>query len=240
MNNDIFKVLGGFVGGLAIGGLVGYFVQKKTLEVKYANIASAEIEDVKEHYRLVRKEGYEPPQVTVDIPEKPEEYDQALKDLGYTSDDAPGTVKNIFDHAAVSEEYAKSFEKQEEEDSDVPDSYFSELQEMIEKRNPEEPYVISVGEFQEGDENDNVVLTYFEGDDNVVDESNVIVPDVNRLIGEEALTMFGKFSEDKNIVYVRNERLNLDFEIIRDHRSWTDSLLGIPKSNKIGKMREDD
>lgn len=235
--NDVVKVVGGFLGGLAVGGAVGYFVQKK-LQKKYAEIASAEIENVKDHYKLIRKEGYDPEKLVQYIQgeqaddSSSESYPQVLRDLGYSPEDGEGVVKNVFTDAAIDPDSL-------EEDGEG--GYFSELQEYINARTPDEPYVISVGEYSETEVGyTQVAITYYEGDDVLTDEEGKVVPDVDRLIGTKSLTEFGKFSQDTNIVYVRNERLELDFEIIRDPREYVEVVLGQGARKQNLKMRDDD
>lgn len=246
--NDTVKIVGGFLAGLVVGGTIGYFVQKKQLEIKYANIATDEIADVKEHYRLIRKDGYDPDKlleyadkdakltqkvVQVDRSEALEDYKQTMKDLGYSEDDGPGTTKNVFTDAQVNDLDEETGEE----------SHFSELEALIAQRTPEVPYIISAAEYQEGaEEYSSTVLTAY-SDDVVVDEVNKVVPNIHQLIGESALTMFGKFSEDPNIVYIRNERLDIQFEIIQDDRTYTNVVLGIDdgkEKRRVGKMQEDD
>lgn len=85
------------------------------------------------------------------------------------------------------------------------------------------PYVIDFEEFCEEYENhDKVTLTYYEGDDTLADETEEIIADVSETIGDEALKCFGQGSDDPDVVYVRNERLGIDYEVVRQGNKYSD------------------
>ena len=112
------------------------------------------------------------------------------------------------------------------------------------------PYIISVEEFQEeSDELEKTTLSYYD-DGTLADERNMPIPDANPIIGDENLEKFGELSQDENIVYVRNEKLSTDFEVVREEGSYADSFLKAKDwededlnswktKNKNKRMRED-
>lgn len=90
------------------------------------------------------------------------------------------------------------------------------------------PYVITADEF--GDASlgyDKSTIFYYNNDDTLADENEEIIPDPDAIVGEDALLNFGESSGDKDIVHVRNERLGIDYEVIRLHKSYRDVILGI-------------
>lgn len=85
------------------------------------------------------------------------------------------------------------------------------------------PYVISESEFSYGDlPQDKETVNYYDGDDTLIDEDESVMI-IEDTIGYEALR---EFNED-DIVYVRNERLGVDYEVILNHGSWSHEMLGI-------------
>ena len=67
-----------FTAGLSVGGAAGYFATKKYLEVKYEQDLQMQIQDVKDHYKLIRKEGeYSAPETV------PVDYENVLEGLEY-------------------------------------------------------------------------------------------------------------------------------------------------------------
>ena len=87
------------------------------------------------------------------------------------------------------------------------------------------PYVISPDEFAERDGYATVSLTYY-ADGVLTDESDNIVKDVDSVIGTDSLDHFGEYEDDS--VFVRNEDLKLDFEILRDVRNFKDIRENMP------------
>jgi hypothetical protein len=104
----------------------------------------------------------------------------------------------------------------------TPDPRDWDYNREIQNRSPEAPYVISHEEFVAGEEgHDREVLTYYEDDEVLVDTRDVPVPDNDVTVGDDNLRRFGHGSHDNNVVYVRNEKLGLDFEIVRHKGSFT-------------------
>lgn len=98
-------------------------------------------------------------------------------------------------------------------------------------RNPDEPYVITHDEFM-ANENDwsQNTLTYYNGDDTLADESEMPIPEIEETIGSENLLRFGHGSNDRNVVYVRNERIKTDFEILLDQEKFGEKVAGLKHS----------
>lgn len=88
------------------------------------------------------------------------------------------------------------------------------------------PYVISPDEFAGDYEFDTVDITYF-ADGVLCDENNVPLEDIESTIGNDAVRHFGEYENDA--VYVRNERLKCDYEILRDERKYADLKRNRPK-----------
>lgn len=81
-------------------------------------------------------------------------------------------------------------------------------------------YVIAPEDFGgEDDEYTQVSLTYY-ADDILTDEAGNVINNVDELIGKESLNTFGEYEDDS--VYVRNETLGTDYEILRDLRNYSD------------------
>lgn len=122
--------------------------------------------------------------------------------------DAKNSAKELTDYASLLQkngytDYSNMTSKKEEDD-DV-----------------EKPYVIPPEEFGELDGYNTVSLTYF-ADNVLVDDNNEIVDDVEGIIGFESLTHFGEYEDDS--VFVRNDRLCCDYEILQDTRTYSEVL----------------
>lgn len=83
------------------------------------------------------------------------------------------------------------------------------------------PYIIAPEEFDDQPDYDAVSLTYYE--DGVVTDmwdEKIDDDEVEDLIGRDALTHFGEYEEDS--VFIRNDNLKTDYEILRDYRRYSD------------------
>lgn len=98
------------------------------------------------------------------------------------------------------------------------------MQEIIDKNSYEEDYmykyVISPEEFGES-ELPSESLTYW-ADGVVTDEANCVMDedDIEETIGSDALNHFGEYEDDS--VFVRNEILDKEYEILMDTRRFSD------------------
>jgi hypothetical protein len=81
------------------------------------------------------------------------------------------------------------------------------------------PYVIRPDEFDEFEDYDVISLTYY-ADKVLTDDQNEPVDDVDYVVGYESLEHFGEYEDDS--VFVRNDRLEVDYEILLDDRRYSD------------------
>lgn len=85
------------------------------------------------------------------------------------------------------------------------------------------PFVIPPEEFGnlETEGYSKICLTYY-SDGVLTDEDDEIVEDVDAWVGKDSLDHFGEYDDD--VVYVRNHRLKVDYEIILSQLSYEDIL----------------
>lgn len=96
------------------------------------------------------------------------------------------------------------------------EAYVPEGTEMEENK----PYVISPDEFGEFEDYDTISLTYY-ADQVLVDDGGDKIEDVDDVVGMESLTRFGEYEDDS--VFVRNDRLKCDYEILMDERTYSEA-----------------
>lgn len=98
------------------------------------------------------------------------------------------------------------------------------MEEELSQRSREAPYVIHVDEFS-NDEMDfrQETLTYYAGDDIMADSADTPIYDYQGLMGT---LKFGHGSGDKNVVYIRNEAIRMEWEILRESGSFEQEVLG--------------
>lgn len=95
----------------------------------------------------------------------------------------------------------------------------------IEKRTPDKPYIITETEFFET-ENQTLTITWYVGDEVLADEKDEHIPDIDRVVGEDNLLRFGYGSGDPNILYVRNEKFEVDYEVVKNEGKFTEQVYG--------------
>lgn len=211
-----------FTIGAAIGSAATWYFTKK----RYEQISKDEIESVKESFSKKKEpvtyivntindnSAIEEQKEKADMArEKPSvaEYAKKLSSEGYT-------------------DYSKSdiFVDDEEEDKDDgdpgpdPEPMFGDPS--------AKPYVITPEEFGEFDDYDRISFTYY-ADHVIADDNDQLLEDVENVIGFESLTHFGEYDDDA--VYVRNERLKTDYEILRDERTYSDVLQSKPYLREV-------
>lgn len=99
------------------------------------------------------------------------------------------------------------------------------------------PFVIGRDKYawdeEEGDEYSKITLTYFPNHRILLDDDQDPIDDVETMVGWRSLNQFGGESGDPDVVFVRNRRLETDFEIVRE----TDAE--IPLHVKYGMPRSE-
>lgn len=82
-----------------------------------------------------------------------------------------------------------------------------------------DPYTITPDEVGMMDGYDLIDLTYY-ADGVLEDENYEIVVDIAESVGVDSLNSFGEYDDD--VVFVRNDKRKIDYEIIRDPRNYSD------------------
>lgn len=95
----------------------------------------------------------------------------------------------------------------------------------VEARTKEAPYIIHVDEYvaDEMGWDSQSTLMWYDKDQILCDPHDTPIYNHVELVGE---LKFGHGSNDPNVVYVRNEKLQSEFEILRDEGSYTEIILG--------------
>ena len=82
------------------------------------------------------------------------------------------------------------------------------------------PYVIPPEEFGDPDVDYETKSLVMYADKVLVNEYGAVIEDVDNLVGRDSLNHFGEYEDDS--VFVRNEELATDFEILLDNRNYKD------------------
>ena len=114
-------------------------------------------------------------------------------------------------------------------------------EEELKNRSPDAPYVIHQDEYNNSKETySKVVYTYWAVDDVVADsENDHPVPHGDIVVGLDNLK-FGHGSDDVDVVYVRNDRLDMDMQICRIDKSFEEEILGLHRLDDGDDDDDDD
>lgn len=227
ITKEQLKIVLAFGVGTGLGALVAHLAAKHKFEAELER----EIEDVKANYRYLRKEDYESP---TDFVEKnrPDIIDNHLAAL---------EINEIVEHAKLNEEMSKiaedyqtgsvfnRFEKPIENPELLPDDANETLFEQLKAmRTEDKPYLVSIEEYHEMFNHfQKQTVTYFAGDNIIAYEDDTIMMDPDETIDVINLSRFGVMSDDENFVYVRNHRLGIDYEIVRDEGKYSEMMARI-------------
>lgn len=126
------------------------------------------------------------------------------------SDDEEGDTRvtkekpSLSEYAAKLEEYKYAHEEAKKGES--------------EQMSFDKPYVISPDEFDENGYETETLYYYTDGV--LADELDNVIEDADELIGLDSLNTFGQYEDDS--VFVRNDELETDYEILKDCRKYSD------------------
>lgn len=181
-----------FAAGALVGSLSTWYATRKY----YEKIANDEIESMKEWLaRRVEEQDEKAENQTSKPDEKP---------------NSPSVKPNLMEYAAMVKDLGytdysrKTEEPEKEEDEEVDDM--------------DRPHIIEPKEFGECDYEE-VSLTHY-ADGVLTDEQDNPIEDVDGIVGEDYAEHFGEYEDDS--VFVRNDRLQTDFEILADQRNFSD------------------
>ena len=196
MNLNILNKVVIFTVGAAIGSAVTW----KLVKTKYEQIAQEEIDSVKEVFS--RREESKYAEGLKDALQLNKEIDAATKRAIDTEESEKKEMADILDN----QRYTNYSNNKPKEETGMEMEF-------------DKPYVIPPDEFGEIDDYNTVSLTYY-ADGIVTDEMDEPIDDMDDIIGEESLDHFGEYEEDS--VFVRNDALRTDYEILKDVRNYSD------------------
>lgn len=108
---------------------------------------------------------------------------------------------------------------------DAGEDWDWEVEERARELNPNAPYVIHRREYEDQDKEfySQSTLTYYKGDDVLCDEHDVPVYNAEAIASP---LDFGRGSGDPNVVYIRNDKLQAEYEVLLDHGYYSVEVLG--------------
>lgn len=234
------KILIGVVSGFAGGFAAGFLCHKKMNDIQFEEIDEEEMALLEESAKNAKQRAIELVDKTIDKlaknmdtidPQNTDEIRNAMQGkVSYVKADEEAKAR-----FAKTWETVKEYSDEENADSlpvDPEDGLDEEFLEMIEEEEVEPgqvlpPHVISLGEFyNERPEYDKITIDWYEPDNTYLDEREEIIGDITSYVGLNAGNLFKDNGpqDDPDIRFVRNEKYGSDYEIIRHHRSYRETM----------------
>lgn len=206
MNRKLFNVL-----LVAVGAAIGSAVTWKVVTTKYEKIIQEEIDSVKEEYKNLAQRTKQNIQDNIECDEENTDNSEVVDDFVEDVFE-PAKDSEVFEYHNISSRYRSSADV-EENDTDT-EGGTGDLDEVPYINGP---YVISPDDFRCSPPGYNAqALDYFT--DGVLADAWGNELDIEETIGEDSLNHFGEYVDD--LVYVRNDRKEIDYEVTCDIRSY--------------------
>ena len=230
--------LGGALGVVG-GSVLGYVLARRALSAKFDARLDAEVEELKAHYnghlrKLLSSEETGPPHLGAK-----RSWTDVVKD---TLDPMPAPVLRPKDvgYGAGPDHRNGRTEVPGDEISEVPGEDASESlidvagDQVTQVNDTTKPYVIGIDELGEWPNPgwQQLTITYYAGDQVLADDKDQPIRDIRGTVGSVELITFGGPSGDPHIKYVRNEKLEIDFEIIYSKEAYADVVLNYGRPDK--------
>ena len=199
-----------------VGAAIGSAVTWKIVKDRYEKIVQEEIKSVKEVFSDRFNRSNEETSSEESNEEMPEE-DPVSDYRKICWDDLEDLDPSELEEEEYQADYAGAVVSKYE---DIANIYKEGGADNMPTSESREPYVIEPIEFGELDDYKTFELTYYE-DGILEDEDYDIVKNPEEILGPDALGSFGEYEDDS--VFVRNERLRADFQILKDYRTYDEA-----------------
>lgn len=134
----------------------------------------------------------------------PDDYEEEYDEESYPTDEELKETRDaIVTENGYTQYSTKEYAERKEEDEDM-----------------DAPYTITPEEFSDSDYNTETLTYWADGVVTDMDDEPLSDDQIEELIGEDSLNHFGEYEDDS--VFVRNDRLRTDYEILADTRNYGD------------------
>lgn len=207
------------IASLLAGAAAGYLFAKRQLSMKFDERLKAEIEETRAFYKKVYKEDeFQTPEKAVEtlLPgaAKALRAYKGIEPQVVITDEDLVEIRDKLIEANVFDNAGDSTEEIEETD--------------IRNRTEEAPFILSKDEFMSNDSGyTQSTLTYYAGDGVLMDEREDRIDEVDKTVAERNLKRFGYGSGDPRVVYIRNDALEIEFEVLRHDGKYSKDVAGL-------------
>lgn len=224
---DARSACAGLLAGAIAGGLGGYLLSRERARREYEERLDKAVSEVKAHYSRPLLKNLAEVDLDKLVPGR-RRYSDVVRDT-LRKEPVPDPLEGIGDGPDAS---LAGDEADDSASAGTGDEELLSLGPVPEDEHWEEPpgpFEISEAQFGElADQGfQTISVTFYAGDKVLCDDKDGPIPDIEGTVGVLSPKAFdGQASGDPNIRYVRNRRLEVDFEILLKPGSFTDEVLG--------------
>lgn len=188
-----------FALGMSIGSCVTFIFTRNTYKTKYEKIAQKEIESVKEVFSYKKSD---------------DDKNTTVKSEAEKSNEADAAANHNYKKIASKYDYTKYSNPNDDAQKSEEKKREDDLLNMNDV-----PYVISPEDFGEFEDYEEISLVHY-ADGVLTDDMEEPIEDIEGTVGSDYFEHFGEYEEDS--VYIRNDRLKCDYEILRDLSNYSE------------------
>lgn len=214
MNQSSLTLLGVSVSSMLIGAGIGYIVAEKRLAARFDKRLKTETEEMREFYTIHEKKYPTPQDAAADL-------------IGASLLTVEEKEAQRVEYNKITKEYKPEDDPEEELAIEAEVGAVLASNVFDDQTNRDKPYIITQEDFMQNQLGyEQGQLTYYELDEVLTDERETVIENIDETIGEKNI-QFGIGSSDVNVVHVRNEKLRMDFELVRSESSYAKEVLGL-------------
>lgn len=216
-----------------IGSALSFVITHKVMTTKFDRLLDEEIKEAKLYYsQLYKVDEFSDPEVLAQkYLEEKSDGEDADEALGDSVETAEGILTN---YSSKFTKFAEDSGRPERAEAIVRNIFDRQslgefnYDNEVAKRSRDHPYIITHIEFMQNDfEYDQDTLTYYEGDKVLSESNDEEVKHVDEMVGQTNLERFGQGSNDVNVVYIRNEKTRMEYEILHSSGTYAKEVHGI-------------
>lgn len=252
MDRNTYLIMAGVSAiSLGIGGYGGYFIANRRLRGMYDKMVRDDISATRDYYQRRYKEGkYATPEkaaaklIPADLSSPEPEEDVRLKPAVDALLEYSPTLEGL--EVAETDEEAERLQQEHEakmrnifHNGQKQEPWNQELELENRAAEPGRPYILTQDEYMASEtEFEQSTITYYQGDDVLCDSRDAEIRDSDDVVGDVNLTKFGHGSGDPNVLYVRNEKLEMEFEILLERSTYVKEVLGFTEAPERAEIRK--
>lgn len=221
---------------LATGAAGGYFLAMKRLTKQFDQELTVQIAEAKKYYgELSQKQYPTPAEAVKDLIENdtPPVVQEALKTYG---GHVPRKTVPLLDEALEEEEAGIVIREVIGDTGNAKTEEFTknifaeppvhvDLGQAV--REPGRPYLITGDEFMADERNfTQITFTYYVGDHVLTNERDDVMDQINQIVGHANLEKAKDLPEGENVLYVRNEKYESEYEIVISQGKYSVEVAG--------------